>query len=81
MEEDVASKLSQISHQGELGKFHSAMGGAMFLDEISSYPKSILDSLQMHLGDSNVQVLMAMNPCRYGYFNHPEIRAIVLQFE
>ena len=74
MEEEVASKLSQISHDGELGKFHSAIGGALFLDEISSYPKSILDTLQIHLGDSNVQVLMAMNPCHCGYFNHPEIR-------
>ena len=74
MEEEVASKLSQISHDGELGKFHSAIGGALFLDEISSYPKSILDTIQIHLGDSNVQVLMAMNPCHCGYFNHQEIR-------
>ena len=32
MEEEVASKLSQISHHGELGKFHNAIGGALFLD-------------------------------------------------
>lgn len=78
MEKEVARKLQQltdqISNQDELGMYHRAMGGAMLIDEISSYPKSVLDTLQMHLDDSNVQVLMAMNPCHCGYFNHPEIR-------
>ncbi len=75
MEKEVAGKLQQItdqiSNQDELGKYHYAIGGAMFMDEISSYPKAILDTLQIHMDDSNVQFLMAMNPCHCGYFNHP----------
>ena len=59
--------------KGVLGKFHRALGGVLFLDELPTFSKSVLDALLLHMDRHRVQMIMAMNPCHCGYFNHPEL--------
>lgn len=56
-----------------LGKFHSALGGVLFLDELPTLSRGVLDALLLHMDRYRTQMVMAMNPCHCGYFNHPEI--------
>lgn len=65
------SEVSAVS-KGVLGKFHRAYGGALILDELPTFSKSVLDALLLHMDRHRVQMIMAMNPCHCGYFNHPE---------
>lgn len=58
--------------KGVLGKFHRAFGGALILDELPTFSKSVLDALLLHMDRHRVQMIMAMNPCHCGYFNHAE---------
>ena len=56
-----------------LGKFHAALGGALFLDELPTLSRGVLDALLLHMDRYRAQMVMAMNPCHCGYFNHSEI--------
>lgn len=56
-----------------LGKFHAALGGAFFLDELPTLSRGVLDALLLHMDRYRAQMVMAMNPCHCGFFNHPEI--------
>ena len=56
-----------------LGKFHAALGGTLFLDELPTLSRGVLDALLLHMDRYRAQMIMAMNPCHCGYFNHPEI--------
>ena len=56
-----------------LGKFHAALGGVLFLDELPTLSRGVLDALLLHMDRYRTQMVMAMNPCHCGYFNHPEI--------
>ena len=65
------SEVRAVS-KGVLGKFHRAFGGALILDELPTFSKPVLDALLLHMDRHRVQMIMAMNPCHCGYFNHPE---------
>lgn len=65
--------LPKLSTKAALGKFHRALGGVLFIDELATFPRSIHDALLNHLERYRVQLVMAMNPCHCGYFNHPSI--------
>ena len=56
-----------------LGKFHTSLGGALFIDELPTLSRGVLDALLLHMDRYRAQMIMAMNPCHCGYFNHPEI--------
>lgn len=60
-----------VGLKGELGLFQQSLGGTLFLDEFITYPKAILDVLLHHSDPHQVQLLLAMNPCSCGNFNHP----------
>jgi len=56
----------------EVGAFYRSSGGVLFLDEFSSYPIKVTDQLLQQMDHHLVQVILAMNPCPCGNFNHPE---------
>jgi len=49
-----------------------AFGGAMFLDEFTAYSKVVHEDLLQQLDNHKLSLLVAMNPCPCGNFNHPE---------
>ena len=55
-----------------VGAFYRSAGGVLFLDEFSSYPVKTSDQLLQQMDHHLVQVILAMNPCPCGNFNHPE---------
>lgn len=49
-----------------------SFGGALFLDEFTAYSKSVHEDLLQHLDTHKLSLLVAMNPCPCGNFNHPD---------
>lgn len=47
-------------------------GGALFLDEFTAYSKAVHEDVLQHLDSHKISLLVAMNPCPCGNFNHPE---------
>ena len=59
--------------KGVLGKFHLALGGVLCFDELPTLSRAVLDAITLHMDCYRVQMIMAMNPCHCGYFDHPEV--------
>lgn len=74
MEEDDHRKSEYPTGElsKEVGVFYRSSGGVLFLDEFSSYPIKVVDQLLQQMDHHLVQVILAMNPCPCGNFNHPQ---------